>query len=98
VPYLHHDDNQSCNLRAARIEQDGLWQKTWKIALSCRPRPLDIQYGPDIGLRNRDRDLGGGLNVSGFRMLKAMVWFCCSHERIPTIVGSPLPDSHTQQI
>ena len=59
MPCLHHDDNQSCNLRAARIEQDGFWQKTWKIALSsaCRPHPLDIQYGSDIGLRIRDRNL-----------------------------------------
>jgi hypothetical protein len=57
-----------------------------------------MQYGSDIGLRIRDRDLSGGLNVSGFRMLNAMVGPAVPIKEIPTIVGSPLPDSHTQQI
>jgi hypothetical protein len=92
VPCLHHDDNQSCNLRAARSEQDGFWQKTWKIALSSALPSSPFRHSVRFRYRPSNSGSGsyGGLNVSGFRMLNAMVAL--------TIVGSPLPDSHTQQI
>ena len=58
VPYLHHDDNQSCNLRAARSEQDGFWQKTWKIALSSALPSSPFRHS--VRFRYRPSNSGSG--------------------------------------
>ena len=58
MPCLHHDDNQSCNLRTARIEQDGIFIAASPI--SRAPSSLTLRFDITSAIDGRGKGPGIG--------------------------------------